>query len=278
MHLCYMGKKFLPLENASLPVTDLIIQRGVGVFDSIATHNRRPIRLTAHLERLERSALESGIRPPLTIEEMRSLALEGIDKMEMEYEVVIKPYITGGDSFDHSTGSFPSPRFFMIFQSVKKPFPESYQKGVSLHPIDTERIMPHAKTINYMISFTAQAEDLDSFEILYCPRGEITEASHSSFFLVRDGILVTAPLEKVLQGTTRELVMLLARENGISLEERCPSLSEIPYSQEAFLTGSIKEILPVVKIGEQNIGTGKPGPVTRKLREIYLDNIHRWLE
>jgi len=273
-----MGKRFLPLESASLPVTDLIIQRGVGVFDSIATHNRRPIRLTAHLQRLERSAIESGIRPPLTMEEMRALALEGINRMEMEYEVVIKPYITGGDSFDHSTGNFPFPRFFMIFQSVKKPSVESYQKGVSLHPIEAERIMPHAKTINYMISFTAQAGAPDSFEILYCPRGEITEASHSSFFLVRDGVLVTAPLERVLQGTTRELVILLAREKGIPLEERCPTLSEIPHSQEAFLTGSIKEILPVVRIGKQTVGTGNPGPVTQKLRQIYLDNIHRWLE
>jgi len=82
----------------------------------------------------------------------------------------------------------------------------------------------------------------------------------------------------VLQGTTRELVILLAREKGIPLEERCPTLSEIPHSQEAFLTGSIKEILPVVRIGKQTVGTGNPGPVTQKLRQIYLDNIHRWLE
>ena len=275
-----MKNHFMPLCKAHLPISDLIIQRGVGVFDSIATHNRRPISLSAHLQRLERSALDSGITPPLSIERMKDLVMAGIERMEMESEVVIKPYITGGDTFDHGTGKFPFPRFFMIFQSVKKPSTENYRNGVSLKPLDSERIMPHTKTINYMVSFTAHSrqEDQEYFEILYCPGGVITEASHSSFFLVKDGTLITAPLDRVLQGTTRQLVILLAREKGFPLEERCPLLSEIPCAQEAFITGSIKEILPVTAIGGQMVGRGKPGEITLKLREIYLENIHRWLE
>ena len=114
--------------------------------------------------------------------------------------------------------------------------------------------------------------------MLYCPEGEITEAGHSSFFLVRDGALVTAPLSRVLGGTTRRAILELARGSGIPVEERCPMLSELPLADEAFITGSVKKVLPVVRVGDRTIGTGRPGPMTLRLSRLYLDHIRKWLE
>ncbi len=276
MDLCYINGSFVPLKEASLPLTDLIIQRGVGVFDSISTHLKRPIRLTAHLRRFEKSAIESGIFLPLTFDEMVSIIREGIDKMNSE--AVIRPYITGGDVFDPEGLTFTAPRLFIIFQETHKPTPESYAEGVTLQPIDADRFMPHTKSINYMISFTSQSKDRKAFEILYTPKGEITESSHSNFFLIMNDSLITAPLNRVLAGTTRELVISIASELNINVKERCPLMEELLQAREAFITGSIKEILPVTRIGEIIIGKGKPGPITSKLHRKYLENITQWLE
>jgi branched-chain amino acid aminotransferase len=276
MDLCYVDGSFIPLQEATLPVTDLIIQRGVGVFDSISTHRRRPIRLTAHLKRFQNSASEAGIYLPLPLEEMASIIRQGIEKIDSE--TVIRPYITGGDIFDPESLTFPSPRFFIIFQETRKPPVQCYTRGVTLQTIDADRFMPHTKSINYMISFTSQSKDLNAFEILYAPKGEITESSHSNFFLIRDNRLITAPLDRVLAGTTRELVLSIASKMGITIEERCPGIEELSSAEEAFITGSIKEILPVIKVDGTVIGKGIPGPLTGKVHERYLENITEWLE
>ncbi len=274
MGLCYMDEKFLPADKVSLPVSDMIILRGVGVFESICTFRRRPLMFTAHLERLVRSAAKTSIRMPLSVGRMKEVIYEGIAKLEDE--CLIRPYITGGDIF--LDGEFPSPRFFILFDKVQKPAPEVYDRGVMLLPVDEERHNPGVKSTNYMLSYSGYAKCREAFEILYAPGGEITEAGHSTFFLYTDGKLVTAPLPMVLKGTTREIILRLAEEKGMKVEERCPLLSELPHAQEAFITGSMKEIVPVVQVGDQTIGTGKPGPVTRMLHRTFLEEIIRWLE
>lgn len=274
MALCYMDGQFLPIEKAALPVSDTIILRGVGVFESICTFRRRPLMLTPHLERLVRSAAASFIRVPLPVTAMKDIVYEGIAKLQDE--CLVRPYITGGDIF--LDGQFPSPRFFTLFEKVQKPAPEVYDKGIMLLPVDEERHNPNVKSTNYMLSYTKYAKCKEAFEILYAPGGEITEAGHSTFFLYIAGTLVTAPLSRVLKGTTRAIVLQLAEEKGMKVEQRCPLLSELPRAQEAFITGSMKEIVPVVRVGQQVIGSGTPGPVTKMLHRTLLEEIIRWLE
>nr|8ONL_A Chain A, Aminotransferase class IV [Aminobacterium colombiense]8ONL_B Chain B, Aminotransferase class IV [Aminobacterium colombiense]8ONN_A Chain A, Aminotransferase class IV [Aminobacterium colombiense]8ONN_B Chain B, Aminotransferase class IV [Aminobacterium colombiense]8ONN_C Chain C, Aminotransferase class IV [Aminobacterium colombiense]8ONN_D Chain D, Aminotransferase class IV [Aminobacterium colombiense]8ONN_E Chain E, Aminotransferase class IV [Aminobacterium colombiense] len=275
MNLCYIDGKFLPLEEAKLPVTDLIIQRGVGVFETISTHSRRPLMLTPHLKRLEGSATASSIVMPATLDEMARIIREGIKKMGCE--TMVRPYITGGDSFgkDHL---FSSSRYFVIFAEIRKPDPILYEKGVALHPINAERYLPSTKSINYMLSFTGQRDSKGAYEILYCPEGEIVEGSHSTFFLIKNGHLITAPTSRALSGTTRQIVLELARRGNIQVEERCPLLTELPEAEEAFITGTVKELLPVVRIGDQIIGNGVPGKLTKHLHQVYLSSIVEWLE
>ena len=151
-------------------------------------------------------------------------------------------------------------------------------EGVALHPVDASRPMPSIKSINYLGSYLPLGDDPQALEILYCPDGNITESSHSNVFMVADGKIITAPLDKVLGGTMRNMVIEIAREEGFTLLERCPRMEELPTCPEFFITGSIKEILPVVRVGKTRIGTGKPGPVSAHLRRIYLQNIERWME
>ena len=275
-----MDGVFRPLNETKLPVSDLIIQRGVGVFESIPTVDGRPLCMTAHIERLLVSANASTIDLPVAPDEMKSIIREGLSRlarMEPGRETLIRPYITGGDDFDELKG-FLHPRFFILFENANRPPKELYEKGVLLWPLDMARRSPETKSVDYMTSYSLEARENGAFEVLYCPGGEITEGAHSSFFLVRDGELVTAPLTRVLSGTTRRIVIELARRNGIRVCESVALLAGLSGYQEAFITGSLKGILPVVGVGGTVIGDGRLGAVTKRLREIYASGISEWLE
>ena len=274
IRLCYINGKFVPPEEAALPISDLIIQRGVGIFENISTYKKRPLMLTLHLERLLTGAKNSYIHPPMGIAEMRDVIREGIEMLDEE--LLIKVYLSGGNVFDRVKG-FTEPRFFVVYEPLELPPREFYENGIRLEPIDDGRDDPFTKSVDYRKVYTLSPHD-EHTEILYCPDGEITESAHSSFFLCLNDALVTAPLTRVLKGTTRQAVIDLARRAGINVEERCPLLMELPQSTEAFITGSVKKILPVVRIGAQIIGDGRPGPTTKRLSDLYLEHILEWLE
>ena len=100
----------------------------------------------------------------------------------------------------------------------------------------------------------------------------------SNFFICKEGKIVTAPVGKVLKGVTRDIILTLAAENGFKVEERCPRESELAEADEAFITGSVKEVLPVVRIGAVKIGKGRPGPVAQALRHLFVKNKGRWMD
>ena len=274
MLLCFMNGEFLKPEDAKLPMSDLIIQRGVGVFEAFASFNLKPLMLTPHMNRFIKSAEESGIANIPDAEYMKNIVREGIAKIG--HDVRIRTFLTGGDYFDSEKGCFPEPRFFVIFDNAGLITPEERERGVVLEPVTFGRDNPEVKSVNYRATYKMPS---GAYEILYCPNGEITEAGHSNFFLVlNDKTILTAPTTRVLKGTTRSAVIELLRENGFNVIERCPLWSELSVSSEAFVTGSIKMIVPVVKIGGITIGDGKPGNTTKKLFELYTKYLERWLE
>ena len=147
-----------------------------------------------------------------------------------------------------------------------------------LEPVTVGRNDPSVKNVDYRMTFQLPAGVKD---VLYCPGGEITECGHSNFFLVlKDGTIVTAPLSRVLKGTTRTAILELAKQDGMKIEERCPLWSELASDNaaEAFITGSIKMVVPIVKVGGITLNDGKPGKVTRRLLELYKKHLENWLE
>ena len=276
---CYYNGKLAPLEECALPMSDLAIQRGVGAFESIRIYEGSPFAMSQHLERLAGSAAGSGIEAAAIIEKLPGLIREILARPEFKgFDGLVKPYITGGDV--NNKGSFPEPRFFIIFDICHKPTEEEHKNGITLEPNHVARPYPLIKSTNYLFGLIPLNKGSKSnFESLYItPEGEITEAMSSNFFLCKDGKLITAPVGKVLQGVTRGIILTLAREAGFTVEERCPREEELAEAEEAFITGSVKEILPVVKVGSQRIGSGKPGPVVQHLRRVFLLNQARWLD
>ncbi len=276
MALCWFEDGFRPLEETRIPLTDLAVQRGIGVFESIRTYGRRCFCLSAHLERLRSSADQAGIDSRAILGKIPGILREGIDRVDFEGEVLAKPYLTGGDV--NASGRFPNPRLFVLFEPLHVLTPEEVRDGVALAPSATGRPYPLIKSSNYLFGYIPQGGDRSTFETLYCPDGEITECTSSNFFLCLDGRILTAPIGKVLPGVTRGIVLSLAREAGYRVEERCPRMTELEGASEAFLTGSVKELLGVVKIGGRKLGDGRPGPVTRHLHRLYLESIPRFME
>jgi branched-chain amino acid aminotransferase len=280
MSICFINGKFSPVDQCVIPVTDLVIQRGVGVFDSIRLYGGKAFALTAHMKRLEKSAQLARIdlKGGEIVEKITEAIREGAMRPDCPDggDCIAKAYITGGDV--NVNGRFTKPRHFVIFESGGALSPDDYQQGIALQPTNEGRPYPLAKSINYLVGLIEGAGRDDIYECLYCPDGKVTETLRSSFFICRDGKIITAPVGVVLDGVTRGITVGLARENGFSVEERCPDISELAKADEAFLTSSWKEIMPVVRVGDVVIGDGKPGPVAARLRQLFKASIDKWLD
>ena len=273
MLLCYVDGKFVKPEEAQLPMSDLIIQRGVGVFEAFASFGGKSLMLTPHMNRFIASAQSSGIANIPDVEFMKGVVREGIARLGRD--VRIRTFLTGGDYFDEEKGCFPEPRFFVIFDDAGLMSDEVKARGVVLEPVSFGRDNPEVKSVDYRATYKMPK---GAYDILYCPSGEITECGHSNFFLIHGDKIITAPLSRVLKGTTRGAAIELARQEGFTVEERCPLWSELTGATEAFITGSMKLIVGVVKIGGITIGDGKLGKVTRRLSELYVKYMEKWLE
>jgi len=279
--LCYYEGQFMPLDECRIPVTDFIFQRGVGVFEAIRVYDGRPFGLKAHLERFAESVKAAGIATDkIDIKQVEQIIREGLKREDCPKNCSAKPYATGGD-LNSPKGHFPAPRLLVMFEPVAMAQTEDErQNGVALIPNRMYRPTPLVKSINYLFGLMPVGNsDGSFFESLYIsPDGEIAEGMTSNFYLVKGNKIITAPVGKVLKGVTRGIILTLAKENGYEIEERCPLESELCEADEAFATGSIKEILAVVRIGKQIIGSGKPGAVAKNLQQLFTANIGRWLE
>ena len=280
MVICYYNGKYAPMSECSLPMTDLAIQRGVGAFESIRIYGGRTFAMAQHLERLAGSTEGAGIKAGEIIAKLPEIIRDGLALPEArDFDGLVKPYITGGDVNDR--GTFPHPRFFVVFdENIHKPTSEERKNGIALEPNHVARPYPLIKSTNYLFGIIPLSKATKTnFESLYItPEGEITEALSSNFFLCKEGKLITAPVGRVLKGVTRDIIITLARENGFTVEERCPREEELAQADEAFITGTVKEVLPVVRVGSQKIGSGRPGPAVQRLQHIFLQNMPRWMD
>jgi branched-chain amino acid aminotransferase len=276
-----MDGAFRPVGEGSLPISDLAVQRGVGVFESMKIINKKVLAITSHMKRLEDSAVSVGMKIEGSgiIEEITKIARDGACRDDCPgggKDAVVKAYITGGDVILH--GFFTNPRYFLIFDDGFLVSPEEYCRGVSLQPTAERRPYPTVKSINYLFGLMQAVGRDDVLECLYCPDGYAAETLRSSFFIFREGTIITAPKGTVLNGVTRNIVIELALADGFTVEERQAKVSEFALADEAFITNSLHGVMPVVRIGDTVVGGGKPGPVSRRLRELYDANIERWLD
>lgn len=279
MDTWYVDGKFLPEDEVVVSAKDLVILRGFGVFDFLRTYHRKPFYLNEHVDRFFNSADVIGLSIPMTKKEVADIVLETMAKNPHLEEANIRFVFTGGASPDN-TLPVDNAGKLMVMVSHKHNCPsEWYTDGVKVITVNRKREFPTAKSVDYIGAIQAQrqARKEGAIEALYVDeKNHVLEATTCNFFGVKNGKLITAG-EGILPGITR-MALLDILPGKIDIEVRDIDKKELGEFDEAFITASNKEIVPVVRIDDLVIGDGKVGKVTKQVRawfDAYTDEYGR---
>jgi len=272
--LWYIGGRWVHPHEATISINDTAILRAYSVFESLRTYDRRPFHLDDHLTRLYRSAQLIDLHIPYSREQIAAVVREVIERNAYKH-ATIRIFVTGGETEDSILPS-GEPVLAVLITPLGERDMQRFAIGFRVITTHLQRIMPEAKTNNYVAAVRAlkEAARHNASDALFVnEQGHVLEATRSNFFIFRGDTLVT-PLQGILIGVTRNVVLNLAR-GRFPVEERPILLDELPLANEAFITSSSKEILPVVQIDDLLIGDGKPGPRTNELEQRFIDLVER---
>lgn len=272
MSYVYLNGETVEEENAGISLSDIGLIRGYGVFEVIRTFNKIPFLLEDHLKRLEKSAEFMNLKIPEEKNDIRNAIEELIRKNKIENEAQIRIVLSGGRTVDGMTYDKNNPTFYIMVTEFPQ-LPDRYFKdGIKLITTEYQRQTPKVKTLDYAraVRLHPKVKKEEAFELLYKRDGKILEATTSNFFIVKDGTVIT-PREGVLLGTTRKYIINLLKESGIPFEERDVEIKEIKEADEAFITATNKDVMPVCKVDGLEISK-VPGKITRKIIDLFYKN------
>ena len=272
-NIAYINGRFMPLSRSKVSVEDRGFQFGDGLYELIRTYHLRLFQVDAHLERLERSAAAIGLDPVYSRSRWKVI-LNELNKRCGYKEARLYVQLTRGVApRDHVFPRKSKITVVMTARRLVQPTPVLRRRGVAVITVpDIRWDRCDIKSINLLPNVMARqkAKAAGACEALFVRMGCVTEGAVSNIFAWVGGRLVTPPAgSRILSGITRECVLRLAKEAGLPTAERNLSLEELLSAEEAFLTGTTIEILPVVKINGQSIGTGKPGSTTKKIYKLF---------
>lgn len=268
----YRDGEWVHPNEATISLHDIAVLRGYSAFEALRTYNRRPFHLAEHLERLYRSAALIDLQIPWSREEVANVVRESIARNPYRHASV-RLLVTGGESEDGmmATGQ---PKLIVMTAPLGERDLQRFARGVRLITTPLQRDVPQAKTSNYTAAVRAlkEAGRRGADDALFVSaQGHVQEVTRSNFFLFRGETLVTAR-DEVLAGITRLVVLDLAR-GRFPIEERPILLAELALADEAFITSSSREIVPVLRIDEQVLSQGVPGPRTTELQQRFIEMV-----
>ncbi len=275
----WIDGRVVPLSEARVPVTDRGFQFADSVFETIRTYGQRPFLVGEHLDRLRRSAQALMLPVPWSDGDLQDATGQLLAGWSRGQEAALRIVITRGDGGHGLALPEPQcPRLVILCRPLPPLARELYTQGVKVVLPSAARfkehgVPAHVKSGSYLANVLALAEArrAGGFEaLLRAADGSLSEASTSNLFLVSNGRLFTPGLEDdILPGITRAVVIGLASAAGIPVEEGPVSDEHLLAADEVFMTSSVKEVLPVVEVGEQVIGSGVPGAMTRQLMDLF---------
>jgi len=268
-------------RDAVVSVFDHGFVFGEGVYEVLRTYRREPFLFDAHVRRMRASAAMIALDVPFTNAELLSRIRATMGAAPDLEEAYIRVLLTRGvGEFSYDPRSCPEPTVVVIVKPFVPPPVAAVERGVALTLVDVTRnhprsVNPLIKSNNLLNNALAMQQAIrhGSFEALMKNyRGEICECSQSNFFIVRAGEALTPPLEAgLLAGVTRAFVFELGARCGVPVREATLFEDDLRTADEAFLTSTTREIVPVVRVDALAIGTGAPGPVTRRLLEAFRE-------
>lgn len=274
----YINGQLTPAEQATVSVFDHGLLYGDGVFEGLRTYSGKVFRLAEHVERLYDSARAIRLEIPLSQEAMAKAINDTVRANGIDDGYIRAVVTRGAGTLGLDPNRCSNPQIIIIADSIRLYPKEFYDNGLELITSSVIRnhpaaLSPRIKSLNYLNNILAKIEGLKAGcveALMLNHKGEVAECTGDNIFLVKHGQLSTPPLDAgILEGVTRNAVLELAREAGVPTAERPLTKHDVYVADECFLTGTAAEVVPVVKVDDRVIGSGKPGPITRNLTERF---------
>ena len=280
--LANLHGKIMPLEEVTISPLDRGFLFGDAVYEVLRVYDGKPWLEEEHFGRFARSLEEIRIRG-VDMARMRRRMHETIKAGGFGEAVVYLQVTRGAAPRKHSFPKDVMPLELLWVQEYLRTYDEPCETGCSVITFPDLRWhrcdIKSTNLLGNVLANQASAEAGCAEAILYLPDGTLTEASHSSFFLVKTNQLHTTPLKaNVLPSITRGYTLKLARQAGIEVVERNLQRKELDEADELFLVGTTCEILPIVTVDGRSVKSGQPGPQTRRLQAIYTGNVTAFLK
>jgi D-alanine transaminase len=273
--MVFLNGRFLPLEEARVPVLDRGFIFGDGVYELVPVYSRVPFRLHEHLARLERSLAAVRIRNPHSRAEWRDIILQLVAKQSFDDQGVYLQVTRGVAKRDHAFPADAAPTVFVMANPLVTPPQALVERGaVAVSAVDDRWLHCDVKSISLIGNCLLRqvSADAGAAETILFRDGRLTEASASNVFVVKAGTIAAPPKSNlILPGITYDVVVELARGAGLRLELREVPEAEVRGADEIWLTSSSKEVLAVVTLDGKPVGEGRPGPLFRQMYGLYQE-------
>jgi branched-chain amino acid aminotransferase len=271
--------RITPERDAMISVFDHGFLYGEGIYETIRTYHQRPFLFDRHMRRLRQSARMIDLPVPFTDAELAAQIADTQAAARIAGEAYVRVLVTRGvGELTYDPKATPNPSVVIIVKPHIDPAAEVYEQGVRVVIVDVVRnhpnsVNPMIKSNNLMNSALAAQEAIkqNAFEgIMRNYRGELTECTTANLFIVRNDVVMTPPLEAgLLPGITREFLFDIGKEIGVDVREEILGDADLFGADEAFLTSTTRELVPIVTVNERTIGSGRPGPATAKLLDAF---------
>ncbi|WP_066063368.1 D-amino-acid transaminase [Neobacillus soli] len=279
MGFAILNGKIIDRSEAKVDVEDRGYQFGDGVYEVIRVYNGKMFTVTEHLHRFVKSSDSIGISFPFSSEQLTSLLEELIVKNNLRVGIIYMQITRGVAPRNHA---FPTedviPTFVAYTKEVPRPA-ESLKTGVkTILTEDIRWLRCDIKSLNLLGNLLAKqkAAEEGCFEAIQHRGEDVTEGSSSNIFIVKNGLVSTHPSNHlILKGITKDVILQLCAKNNIPLKERTFSLEELEEADEVFLASTTSEVMPIIEIAGKKVMDGMPAPVTKKLQELFVQEIEK---
>ena len=275
----YVNGTIAKAADAVVPVYDHGFLYGEGIYETIRTYNRVPFLFERHVARLRASAKHIQLDIPVDNDTLAAAIDKTVAAAGEMKEAYIRVLVTRGvGELTYDLKATPVSSLIIIVKPADDPAPRVTEDGIQIslvsilrnHPGSVNPIIKSNNLLNNALAMQ-EAHRRGGEEGRMCNyRGELSECSQSNFFMIRDGVVLTPKSAAgLLEGVTRAFLFEVGRDIGVTVRDETLYPKDLDTADEAFITSTTRELSPVVRIDDRVIGTGKPGPITRRLLEAY---------
>jgi D-alanine transaminase len=270
LHIAWLNGRFLPIEEARISPLDRGFLYGDGVYEVIPVYNGKPFETAAHLQRLQRSLESIGLDDGMANDEWQEVLDTLIERNGLQ-DAALYLQITRGatDGRDHVFPTEPVPTVFAM-ATARSSNPAATGSAITLEDIRWRHNHIKATSLLGNVLLRQAAAEAGAAEAILLRDGCAIEASSSNLFIVTDGVLVTPELQPhVLAGITRQVILSVASDHGIPVEERCITETELREADEVWVASSMREILPITELDGMPVGNGQPSAILASLKPAF---------